>query len=177
MILRILVVAAIVMIAILLYAASKPPVLIVQRSTTIDVPPEKAFALVDDFRNWPKWNPQDRDDPTLARSYRGAPNGVGAISDWSGKGESGQGTMTIAESVPYSKISVDANWSRPFKTRNVNDFDFTPTGGGTKVTWTLRASNLFVMKVMGIFTCMDKNIGGHLESGLANLKAVAENGK
>jgi uncharacterized protein YndB with AHSA1/START domain len=177
MILRILVVAAIVVIAILLYAASKPPVLIVQRTATIDVPPEKAFAIVDDFRNWPKWNPQDRDDPTLTRSYRGAPSGAGAISDWSGKGESGQGTMTIAESVPYSKISVEANWTRPFQTRNVNEFGFAPVSGGTKVIWTLRASNLFVMKVMGVFTSMDKNIGGHLEAGLANLKAVAEKEK
>ncbi len=177
MILRIVVVAVIVVVAILLYAASKPPVLIVQRTATINVPPEKVFAIVDDFRNWPKWNPQDRDDPTLTRTYRGTPGGTGAISDWSGKGESGKGTMTIAESVPYSKISVDADWSRPFQTHNVNEFDFSPVDTGTKVTWTLRASNLFIMKVMGVFTSMDKNIGVHLESGLANLKAVAEGEK
>ncbi len=85
--------------------------------------------------------------------------------------------MTIAESVPYSKISVDADWSRPFQTHNVNEFDFSPVDTGTKVTWTLRASNLFIMKVMGVFTSMDKNIGVHLESGLANLKAVAEGEK
>jgi uncharacterized protein YndB with AHSA1/START domain len=177
MVLRILVGAFIVVIAILLYAASKPPVLVVQRAVTIIAPPEKVFAVVDDFRNWPKWNPQDRDDLTLTRTYRGAPNATGAISDWRGKGESGQGTMTIEESVPYSKISVDANWSRPFRTHNVNEFDFAATDGGTKVTWTLRATNLFIMKVMGVFSNMDKNIGGHLEAGLANLKAVAEDGK
>jgi uncharacterized protein YndB with AHSA1/START domain len=177
MVLRIFVVAATVVIAILFYAASKPPVLVVQRATTINAPPEKVFAIVDDFRNWPKWNPQDRDDPTLTRTYRGTPSGTGAISDWSGKGESGKGTVTIAESVPYSKISIDADWTRPFQTHNVNEFDFSPADGGTKVTWTLRASNLFIMKVMGVFINMDKNIGVHLESGLANLKAVAENGK
>jgi uncharacterized protein YndB with AHSA1/START domain len=177
MVLRILVVTAIVVIAILLYAASKPPVLVIQRTTTIHAPPEKVFAFVDDFRNWPKWNPQDRDDPTLTRTYRGAPSGTGAMSDWNGKGESGEGTMTIAESVPYSKISVDANWNRPFQTHNVNEFDFAPADGGTKVTWILRATNLFVMKVMGVFTNMDKNIGVHLEAGLANLKGFTERGK
>ena len=132
MVLRILVGAFIVVIAILLYAASKPPVLLVQRTVTIIAPPEKVFAVVDDFRNWPKWNPQDRDDPTLTRTYRGAPNATGAISDWSGTGESGQGTMTIAESVPYSKISVDANWSRPFRTHNVNEFDSLQPMGARK---------------------------------------------
>src|ERR1700691_4783576 len=116
MILRTLAVAAMVVIAILFYAASKPPVLVIQRTTTIKAAPESVFAVVDDFRNWPKWNPQDRDDPTLTRTYRGAPNATGAIRDWRGKGESGEGTMTIEESVPYSKISVDANWSRPFRT-------------------------------------------------------------
>jgi uncharacterized protein YndB with AHSA1/START domain len=177
MILRTLAVAAMVVIAILFYAASKPPVLVIQRTTTIKAAPESIFAVVDDFRNWPKWNPQDRDDPTMTRTYRGAPSGAGSVSDWSGKGESGQGTMTIAEATPYSKISADANWTRPFQVHNVNEFGFAPVAGGTKVTWTLRATNLFVMKVMGVFTNMDKNIGGHLESGLANLKAVAESGK
>ena len=177
MILRILVMAAIVVIAILLYAASKPAVLVVQRTATIDAPADKVFAIVNDFRSWPTWNPQDRDDPTLTRTYRGAPNGTGAVSDWSGKGESGKGTMTIAESVPNSKVSVDADWSRPFQTHNVNEFEFTPVGAGTRVSWTLRAKNLFIMKVMGVFTNMDKNIGVHLDSGLANLKAVAENAK
>jgi uncharacterized protein YndB with AHSA1/START domain len=51
----------------------------------IDAPPEKVFAMVDDFRSWPKWNLQDRDDPTLTRTCRGAASGAGAISDWSGK--------------------------------------------------------------------------------------------
>jgi uncharacterized protein YndB with AHSA1/START domain len=177
MILRILVFVVIAVIAILFYAASKPSVLVVQRTTTIDAPPEKVFAIVDDFRNWPKWNPQDRDDPALSRTYRGANSGTGAISDWNGKGESGKGTMTITESVPYSKISVGADWSRPFQTHNVNEFDLAPAAAGTRVTWTLRATNLFIMKVMGVFTNMDKNIGGHLESGLTNLKAATESGK
>ena len=178
MILRILAFAASAVVAILfLYAASKPSVLVVQRTTTIGAPPEKVFAIVDDFRNWPKWNPQDRDDPTLSRTYRGTNSGAGAISDWSGKGESGKGTMTISKSVASSKIAVDADWSRPFQTHNVNEFDFVPAGEGTKVTWTLRATNLFIMKVMSVFTNMDKNIGGHLESGLANLKNAAESAK
>ena len=85
--------------------------------------------------------------------------------------------MTISKSVASSKIAVDADWSRPFQTHNVNEFDFVPAGEGTKVTWTLRATNLFIMKVMSVFTNMDKNIGGHLESGLANLKNAAESAK
>ena len=99
---------------------------------------------------------------------------MNAISDWSGKGESGKGTLTITKSVPGEIVSVDAAWTRPFRTHNVNEFEFAPVGKDTKVTWTLRASNRYMMKVMGVFTHMDKSIGSHLESGLSNLKSVAE---
>jgi uncharacterized protein YndB with AHSA1/START domain len=174
MILRLLLILAIVIVAILAYAASKPPTLIIQRPITINAAPEKVFALVNDFHNWPKWNPQDREDPALTRTYRGPASGQNSISDWSGKGDSGEGTLTITESTPNAKISIDAAWTRPFQTHNINDFEFTPAGAATKVTWTLRATNLYMMKVMAVFTDMDKNIGTHLDSGLKNLKSVAE---
>ena len=43
--------------------------------------------------------PQDREDPTMARSYSGAANGVGAISAWEGAGSAGKGRMVITESL------------------------------------------------------------------------------
>ena len=174
MILRVLLIIAVVVVAILAYAASKPPMLVIQRSITINAAPEKIFELVNDFHNWPKWSPQDSENPAL--TFRGAASGAGAVSDWSGKGNSGQVTLTITESIPDKKISVDAIWTRPFRTHNVNEYEFASSGAATKATWTLRATNLYMMKVMGVFTSMDKTIGAHLESGLANLKSVAESG-
>jgi len=38
----------------------------------------------------------------------------------------------------------------------------------------MRGPNFFMMKLMSVFTNMDKMMGKHFEDGLSNLKAVAE---
>jgi uncharacterized protein YndB with AHSA1/START domain len=176
MILKIAIVFVIVVAAILLFAASKPNTFSIQRSIMIDAPPEKVFVLINDFHNWPKWAPQDKDkeDASMKREFSGAASGVGSISDWSGSGNTGAGRMTITESQASSKISIQADWVRPFKARNVNDFVLQSAGTSTRVTWSMNGPNLFPMKVMGVFVNMDRMMGKHFEAGLANLKEVAE---
>jgi hypothetical protein len=49
MILRGIIVVAIVIVLLLVFAATKPGTLRLQRSTVINAPPEKVFALVNDF--------------------------------------------------------------------------------------------------------------------------------
>jgi hypothetical protein len=45
----------------------------------------------------------------------------------------------------------------------------------TKVTWSFDGSNVYMMKVMGLFMNMDHLMGKHFEDGLANLKAPRRN--
>jgi hypothetical protein len=47
-------------------------------------------------------------------------------------------------------------------------------GDATDVTWTMHGPNLFIGKVMSLFISMDRMIGKDFETGLANLKAIAE---
>ena len=49
-----------------------------------------------------------------------------------------------------------------------------PGGETTDVTWAMYGPNLFIGKVMSVFFDMDKMIGKDFETGLANLKALAE---
>ncbi|MGA1982087.1 MAG: SRPBCC family protein [Acidobacteriaceae bacterium] len=174
MLAKILVGLLLVIAAVLLYAATKPNTLRVQRSIEIGAPPAKIFALIDDFREWPRWAPQDREDATMVRTDSGAASGVGAISDWHGSGSSGSGQMEIVESAPNALVSVKVDFSRPFEAHNLNRFELTPEGNTTRVTWTMEGSNLYVMKLMSVFMNMDREAGRHFESGLANLKAAAE---
>src|SRR5580700_4988941 len=92
----ILVVLAVIL---LVMAATRPSTVQVQRSALIGAPPERVFALINDFHEWPRWAPQDREDPAMRRTYSGADRGAGAVSDWQGKGSTGRGQMTISESV------------------------------------------------------------------------------
>jgi hypothetical protein len=38
----------------------------------------------------------------------------------------------------------------------------------------MHGPNLYIMKLMSVFTNMDRMMGRHFEEGLANLKAAAE---
>jgi carbon monoxide dehydrogenase subunit G len=174
MILKALVVAAGLIAAVLIFAATRPNTFRVQRSIEINAPAEKIFALIDDFHNWSRWSPQDREDSTMSRTYSGPAHGVGAGSEWESAGKAGKGRMSIAESAPPTEILVKVDFVKPFEAHNVNEFTLQPAGAFTKVTWTMQGKNLYVMKIMGIFVSMDRVMGKHFEAGLDNLKIAAE---
>jgi len=175
MIVRILIIVAVLIAGVLILAATKHNIVQIRRSIDIAASPEKIFALINDFHNWSRWAPQDREDPTLKRTYSGAASGEGAISNWVGAGSTGRGQMSITESVPPTSISITVDWEKPFAAHNLNEFTLEPHGATTKVIWTMRGTNVYVMKVMSIFMNMDRFMGRHFETGLANLKAAAEN--
>lgn len=174
MFLKVLLVVLLLTAVVLIYAAAKPSTFHVQRMVSIKASPEKVFPLINDLRNWPRWAPQDREDPSIKRIFSGTSNGVGATSRWSGSGNTGKGLMTIIESDPPRSVAIAVDWEKPFAARNINEFRLEPDGSGTRVTWSMTGPNLFIMKIMSIFTNMDHLMGQHFERGLENLKADAE---
>jgi len=174
MILRVLIIVVVLIAAVLVYAATKPNAFSVQRSRSIQAPPERIFALINDFHNWSRWAPQDNEDSTMKRAFSGPESGTGAVSDWDSSGSAGKGRMTITESVPSKKISVKVDFAKPFEAHNVNEFTLEPDDGSTKVTWSMQGTNLYMMKLMSIFVNMDRVAGKHFENGLDKLKAIAE---
>jgi uncharacterized protein YndB with AHSA1/START domain len=172
--LKALVTVGVIIAGVLLFAATKPDIIRIQRSITINAPQAKIFPLIDDFHNWSNWAPQDTEDPTIQRTFSGPASGEGAVSDWSGSGNTGKGRMTITKSVPPDNILVMVDWTKPFQAHNLNEFVLEPQGEATKVTWTMNGTNVYMMKVMGVFVNMDRFMGKHFEIGLANLKIVAE---
>jgi uncharacterized protein YndB with AHSA1/START domain len=176
MLLKILVVFAGVLAVVLLLAATRPKTFRIQRSLQIQASPETVFALIDDFHQWRRWAPQDRDDPSLTRTFAGVESGVGAASQWQSTGSAGKGKMTIVESVAPARIVIEVEFVKPLAAHNRNEFTLEPAGGATNVTWRMEGSNVFVMRVMGLFMNMDKMLGKHFEAGLRNLKAAAEGG-
>ncbi len=67
----------------------------VERSRTIDVTPDRLFALITDFQQWTRWSPWEDVDPDLHRAYAGAESGAGATYAWAGNRKAGEGTMEI----------------------------------------------------------------------------------
>jgi uncharacterized protein YndB with AHSA1/START domain len=168
------IVVVVVLAAVLIYAASRPDTFRVERSAIIETPPEKVFALINDLHGMNTWSPYENKDPAMKRAYSGAASGQGAVYAWDGNKEVGSGNIEITESSPPSKVTMKLNMIKPFETQNIVEFTLQPQGGTTNVTWAMHGPSPYISKVIGLFCNMDRMIGKDFETGLANLKTVAE---
>ena len=159
---------------VLLLAAFKPDRFRVERRRHIEAPPEKVFALINDFHRWGEWSPWEKLDPALQRTYEGPAAGVGAVYGWQGNKKVGQGRMEILSAAPPTALAIQLDFIKPISARNTAEFTLTPQGGGTDVTWAMHGPSPFMSKVMQVFMSMDAMVGKDFEAGLANMQAAAE---
>jgi hypothetical protein len=175
--LKIVIYVLLALIAIVLgLAATKPDSFQVQRSASMQAPPEKVVGLIDDFHNWGSWSPWEKLDPAMKKTFSGADSGKGSRYAWEGNSKVGAGRMEILDATP-SKVTVKLDFLKPFETHNLAEFTLAPQGQATQVTWVMRGPSPFVSKIMQVFVSMDGLIGKDFETGLANLKNVAEGQK
>jgi carbon monoxide dehydrogenase subunit G len=160
--------------AILIYAAIRPDNFTVQRTANIKAPPEKIFPLINDFRRWSSWSPWEKMDPEMKRTFSGSASGKGTAYAWQGNSKVGEGRMEIVDTSPPSKVTIKLDFLKPFEGHNTAEFVLEPKGDSTNVSWTMYGPSPYIAKVMGIFVSMDKMIGKDFETGLSNLKTVAE---
>ena len=174
MIFKIALSVAAMIVVLLAFAATKPNSFQVRRSITIHAPQEKVFSLINDLRSWEAWSDDNAGGGTVQKIYSGPASGTQAAAEWHGSGRAGAAKMMITESLAPSKVSVKVDWLKPFKAHNLNEFTIRSLGDDSEVTWSILASNLYAMKVVGIFVDMESAFGKHMESALKNLKSVAE---
>jgi uncharacterized protein YndB with AHSA1/START domain len=165
---------AVLIAVVLILALTKPDTFRVERTTSIKAPPEKIFPLLNDFQSWSAWSPYEKKDPAMKRTFSGPPSGKGAIYEWDGDKNVGQGRMEIMRSTPPSNVTLDLDFVKPFEAHNTVVFTLAPQGDFTTVTWAMQGPANFISKVMQVFINMDKMVGTDFEAGLANLKALAE---
>jgi uncharacterized protein YndB with AHSA1/START domain len=146
----------------------------VERSVTIDAPPERIYHQIADFRSWVNWSPWEGLDPELKRTYSGAESGTGAVYAWSGNRKAGQGRMEITDATEPSRVQIDLAFEKPWKARNETVFTIRPEGSGSRVTWRMTGKKTLMTKVMGVFKSMEQLLAPDFERGLARLKETAE---
>ncbi len=160
--------------AVLLFAATRPDTFQVQRTATIQAPPEKIFPLNNDFNLWGAWSPWEKKDPGMKRSFGTVTAGKGAAYAWDGNKDVGQGSMEIIESAAPSRLAIRLSFVKPFEANNNVEFSLEPRGAATQVTWTMRGPVPYISKIIHMFVDIDRMVGGDFETGLASLKAIAE---
>ncbi len=168
------VVLAIVIAIVLILAATKPDSFSVERAIDIGAPADRVFPLINDFHQWVSWSPWENKDPALKRSYEGPASGKGAVYGWEGNKNVGSGRMEILESQAPSKILIKLDFLKPFEAHNTAEFTMLPQGAGTRLVWVMRGPAPFISKLMQVFMNFDRMIGQDFETGLANLKKLAE---
>jgi hypothetical protein len=165
---------AVLIAGILGFAATKPDTFRVQRAAAIKAPPEKVFALINDFKRWDAWSPWEKKDPAMKRTWGAVTSGKGAQYAWEGNSEVGQGSMEIVDSANPGKVALKLDFVKPFEAHNTVVFTLEPKGDATNVTWAMEGPAPYFAKIIHVFIDMDSMVGKDFEAGLANLKAVAE---
>jgi len=153
--------------AVLIYAAMQPDTFLIQRSASIQAPPEWIFAVLNDFQQSTSWSPYEKKDPAMKRAFSGAPVCKGSVYEF-------DGNKDVIEPLPPKKVTLQLDMVKPFKASNVVEYTLEPRGDATEVTWAMHGPAPFISKVMCLFVDMDKMVGTDFEVGLASLKAVTE---
>jgi hypothetical protein len=154
--------------------ALQPSEFRVERSAAIAAPQAEVFAQVNDLHKWDAWSPWAKLDPNARIAFAGPEAGEGAAMTWSGNDQVGEGRLTIVESRPSDAVKLKVDFVKPYEATSNSDFAFKPDGAGTSVTWTTTSHHNFLEKAFCLVMNGQKMIGGDLEKGLSQLKAVLE---
>ncbi len=170
--LRIGIALAAIIALLLLVASTKPDIFWVERSLMINASAEKIFPHIMNFHQWLEWSPWEKMEPQMKRTYNSVASGIGAAYEWQGE-TVGSGRMEILD-MSALNITIKLDFTAPFEAHNTAEFNFEPGKNSTKVTWVMYGKNNLLGKVMHIFFDMDSTVGKDFETGLANLKILAE---
>lgn len=142
----------------------------VERSVLIDVPVERVFAMVRDFKTWPIWSPWLCAEPGCPVEFSDDGN------EYAWQGEVvGSGRMKVTgEKVDHS-IEYELTMLKPWKSISKVSFIFKPEGDRTRTGWRMESSLPFFAFWMKGF--MEAAIGMDYRRGLGVLKDHLEKGK
>lgn len=154
-------------------ASMQPDTMRVERSAVVGAAPEVVYDLMDDFRDWNRWQPQDGMDPDQTVTYEGPEAGVGAAYTWSGNDDVGRGRMEIVAAVPNRSITHDLQFLEPFEARHDVTLTIAPAPEGSEVTWVMTGDKDLMTKVFSLLFDLEGSIGADFERGLSQLDAVA----
>ncbi len=158
------------------YVAMQPDELVIERQATINAPPAKVFAQVNELKKWDAWSPWAKIDPNAKMTFEGPAAGKDATFAWSGNDKVGEGRMVIVDSQPDQLVDIKVDFTKPFENTSNSTFAFKPQGEQTVVTWRTSGKQNFIEKAMCIAMNGKKMLGDEMDKGLANLGAISGGG-
>lgn len=145
----------------------------VERSITIKAPPELVFSYLNNFDRFNRWSPWARKDPDTTYEFSGPEFGVGSEMSWSSNHrEVGSGSQKIIHSEPYRLVKVFLDFGGQGEA--TASYRLEKNGTETEVTWSLDIDHGWDLLGRMFGLMMDGMVGPDYETGLENLKQVAE---
>ncbi len=151
-----------------------PRTVSVERSATIDAPPQVVFSYLDTYERFNEWSPWAARDPEARYTYSGPDRGVGAAMAWeSDNPHVGNGSQTIIAVEQDKLVRTRLNFGPEGDAESV--FKLAPAAnGGTEVTWGFETDLGYDIFGRYLGLMFDTWIGADYEEGLQNLKAAIE---
>lgn len=146
-----------------------------ERSLVMKGSANAIYDQVNTLKNWEKWSPWFKMEPSQALTYNEIASGTGAAYSWKGE-KTGEGTITLTEVIPSQLIKMNL----AFKGQGdaTSSFTFAKEGEGTKVTWSFESEiggNPFGRLFWG--TVGKSMVGQSFEEGLRSLDELTANMK
>ena len=145
---KIAIVIVVLVAALLVYAATQPDTFRVERSASMKAPPDRIFAVLNDFKQWGSWSPWEKKDPAMKRTFGAATSGKSAQYAWEGNKEVGKGSMEIVDATPPTRLNLRLDFLEPFEAHNNVEFALTPAGDATTVKWAIYGPMPYLSKVI-----------------------------
>jgi carbon monoxide dehydrogenase subunit G len=161
------------LLALILISFLMPAEIKVKRSIEVSAPIDRVFEQVNDLRNWEKWSPWKRLDPSMVMTFSNPPVGQNAFYKWeSNDKHMGSGTLTLSKVATNEEIITTMDFGG--KHTGSSKFQFTHKGDNIEVTWTMdeKVGMLPWNKYFGMM--MRSELKKQFDSGLKGLKFYAE---
>lgn len=145
---------------------------VVERSITIAAPPDRIWPLISDFQQWPRWAPWNQREPALEIEVSGDPGALGhSMRFLSADGSASVGVQEIVDVALEERVETAIDFGEAGVAVAVLEIE--PVAGGSRVVWRFQ-DDLEGADQRWFGLALDNLIGPDYESGLLQLKAIAE---
>jgi hypothetical protein len=144
----------------------------VERSVSVNLPADSAFAAAADFSIRDKWDPWVTADTGAVTSFEIKPGYTGSRWNWKGK-KIGEGEVEITEVKPGKSFKAILRFLRPNRMTARIDWIFEPRGESTLCRWIISGELSYpANRLFGLF--IDDILGASMERGLSGFKKSIE---
>lgn len=147
----------------------------VNREIIINAPRQKVFDFLRFLENQEKFKKWAKTDPARKIETKGTDGTIGYIYSWSGNKDAGQGAKKIKNIVKGKRIETEIRFTKPMSvTASMIMETEALADNQTKVNFINTGTLKYPLNLM--IPMVEKNFAKDLDSSLATLKSILENG-